>query len=119
VLFLNHPLEYYLAEQHDAMADSGAHRLYQLIGSIAGAVEPLTCPDPSVQARAVQGSSPLLWVINHAWSDRTAQLDTPGGEPVHGARPEQELPEGQTALELAPKQVLVYRMNPTAAGRGS
>jgi endo-1,4-beta-mannosidase len=109
VIFLNHPLEYYLAEQADVTAASGASLLYRYLAEVAGVAPQIRAHDPQVQIRqAADSRGPLLWLINHGWEEVAARLDTPGGAAVYGTN--LALPEGQVTVALAPKQVSLYRL---------
>lgn len=116
-LFLNHPLEYYLAEQHNALPASGAPGLYQALRDRANVVDsPITCTEPTVQVRVVQAdTSSLLWLFNHGWEEVDCELDTPGCVAIHGA--EAHLPEGHGRLRLSGKQVVVLRLAGSVATR--
>jgi endo-1,4-beta-mannosidase len=109
VVFLNHPLEYYLAEQSGATATSGGDQLYRYLAEVAGVAPQICAHDPHVQVRqAADSRGTLLWLINHGWQEVAAQLDTPGGAPVYGT--DVVLPEGRANVTLGPKQVALYRL---------
>ena len=108
VLFLAAPLEYYIAEQRMSR-DCAAHELYRLVAREAGIASPTWASDPRVQLRTVEveGESPLLWVMNHAWDNVAVELDVPRARPLHDA--DGDLVDGHQTIQLAPKQMAVYR----------
>src|SRR6185369_12034958 len=85
VFFLAYPWEYYLAEQHGKNRENPAHQLYRLLAREARVAPRVVSLHPSVQARVVESPrGALLWLINHDWIRVDAELDTPGGAPLHG-----------------------------------
>ena len=80
---------------------------------MAGVRPAVTCDSPHgvVQSRVAQApGGRLLWLMNHAWSDAVARVDSPGGGPVFGTT--ETLSEGSATVNLEPKQVVVYRLKP-------
>ena len=111
VIFFNHPWEYYLSQQADVNETDSSHLLYRLVAREAGVTSDVTCEAAHgvVQARVARTpDARLLWLINHAWSDTTARVDSPGGVPLVGSS--LGLPEGSATVELEPKQVVVCRL---------
>jgi endo-1,4-beta-mannosidase len=108
VLFLNHPLEYYLSELPDA-GDTGVE-IYRLAARTAGLEPAVRSDNGQVQLRSVEvdGARPLLWVVNHGWEPAAVSLDAPEAEPIFGA--DCPLLDGSQTLHLDPKQVAVYRL---------
>lgn len=110
VIFLNHPLEYYLAEQFGDGKNSGVVDLYRLIAKRSGLLPSVSSSDPTVQVRLVnQKSKPLLWLFNHSWNPVDTNIESPGGVPVYGI--ESSLSEGATSLHLAPKQAVIFELD--------
>lgn len=109
VLLLNHPWEFYLAEQAAVNAADQSHRLYRLVADRAGLKPAVPCDAPWLQTRISRAEGgTLLWLINHGWSEVEARVDAPTGEPLLGA--ERPLEDGAQTVRLAPKQVAVYRV---------
>ncbi len=112
VFFLNHPWEYYLSQQADVNETDSSHELYRMVARAAGATPEVACESEHgvVQARVARApAGRLLWLVNHAWSEATAHVDTPGGAPIFGSG--EPLGEGNVAVDLEPKQVVVYRLD--------
>lgn len=111
VVLATYPIEYYLAEQPEVNARRPAHHIYRLLARLADVGAEIDCDQAAVQRRVVRSADgELLWLINHAWHELSVGIDTPGGQPVHGA--EQPLIEGWQRLSLGPKQVAVYKLDP-------
>jgi len=113
VVFLNHPLELYIGEQ--AQAHLGAAvQLYRMIAAEAGLAPPIHASDPVVQLRFVEvdDGDPLLWIMHHGWDPVSVTVDAPAAQPLYGSAT--PLSDGSQTLQLAPKQVAVYRV----IGRG-
>jgi hypothetical protein len=108
VLFLNHPLEFFLSELPDA-GDTGVE-IYRLAARTAGLEPTIQSDNGWVQLRTVEvdGERPLLWMINHGWELATVNLDAPEAAPIHGT--DCPLFDGSQTLHLDPKQVAVYRL---------
>ena len=110
VFFCNHPIEYYLSAQANINERDESHTLYRLIAARAGLDPRISRSDPSVQVRLCRDrGGPLLWLLNHSWSARQTAIDSPGGAPLFGT--DTALAEGSATIDLAPKQVAVYRLN--------
>ena len=109
VLFLNHPLERYMAEQPEVTARCGAHRLYRLLAREAGLTPGIHADEPQVQVRTVRikDGPPLVWIFNHGWDPVDAHLDAPQAAPLFGTP--NALVDGSQVVELEPKQVGVWQ----------
>ena len=109
VVFLNHPVEHYLAQQWDALPFSGVLRLYRMLAGLARVELPVQVSDAAVQPRLVgAGGDTLLWLFNHSWDPVACTVQGPAGTPIHGTP--HELSEGACTVEMGPKQVNVYRL---------
>lgn len=109
-VFFPFPWEYYLSQQFGATPADGGHHLYRLLARDAGLSPMVRCTTPEVQARLAQSDKgPVLWLMNHAWTEAEACVDSPGGQGVSGTQT--ALPEGVVHLPMQPKQVLVYLLD--------
>ena len=109
VLLCTYPLEYYLAEQVDAVESSGVLTLYRMLARASGLAPPTDCEHPAVQARHLQSrQGAVLSLFNHGWNPATASVDTPGGAPLAGT--DAPLPPGRQSVELPAKHALLYRL---------
>ena len=114
VVLFNHPWEYYLSGQAAAAGPHPPHRLYRLLARLARLPPRVSASGGGVQARVVGAADgPLLWLFNHGWEATSTTVDSPGGAALCGV--DRALEEGRVELELAPKQVAVWRLNESRA----
>lgn len=109
VIFLNHPWEYYLAEQYHHYAMPQSVELYHFLANRAGLAPAIHCNQPVIQLRTVHTESgSFLWLINHDWKAVETNIVSPAGGPIYGTN--MALAEGSTTLEIPTKGVYVYQL---------
>jgi endo-1,4-beta-mannosidase len=111
-LFLNCPIEHYLAEEPEANAKYPAFELYAFLARQAKLEPKVASSEPFVQTRIVASpAGDLLWVMNHGWVPRTVRIESPGGDPIYGIG--HPLDVGSSNIDLGPKQICIFRLQHT------